>query len=141
MPLSRCIDMSMYPMGKGKLLRIENIRRRNGRYKVPVRWDELTEMPVDDLLALTAHPRQVELADPRIPVLQSKYLTELFLRCQVAVHAGSRSRNQSGTRCSRTLPFLVQLGVNSYIAIAVPTLVIPLKKQTKKSVMHWRGVP
>ena len=95
MPLSRCIDMSMYPMGKGKLLQIENIRRRNGRYKVPVRWNELTEMPVDDLLALTARPRQVELADPRIPVLQSKCLTELFLRCQVAVHAGSRSRTQT----------------------------------------------
>ncbi len=95
MPLSRCIDMSMYPMGKGKLLRIENIRRRNGRYKIPVLWDELTKMPMDDLLALTAHSRQVELADPRTSVPKSESLTELFLRCQVAVHAGSRSRTQT----------------------------------------------
>ena len=95
MPLSRCIDMSMYPMGKGKLLRIENVRRRNGRYKIPVLWDELTKMPMDDLLALTAHSRQVELADPRTSVPKSESLTELFLRCQVAVHAGSRSRTQT----------------------------------------------
>ena len=93
MPLSRCIDMSMYPMGKGKLLRIENIRRRNGRYKVPVTWDELNDMPLEDLLTLTATPRQVELADTHIP--QSESLTDLFLHCQVAVHAGSSSRTQT----------------------------------------------
>ena len=91
-PLATSIDFSMYPMGKGKLLRMENIRRWNGRYKVPVTWDELNNMPMDDLLALTSHPRKVELADPRLPVPPAESLTELFLRCQLAVHAGSSSR-------------------------------------------------
>lgn len=94
-PLATSIDFSMYPMGKGKLLRIENIRRQNGRYKVPVTWDELNEMPLDDLLAMTAHPRQVELADPRIPVPRSESLTELYLRCQNAVHEGIREQLQT----------------------------------------------
>lgn len=94
-PLVTSIDFSMYPMGKGKLLRIENVRRRNRRYKIPVLWDELTKMPMNDLLTLTTHPRQVELVDPRTPVPKSESLTELFLRCQVAVHAGNSSRTQT----------------------------------------------
>ena len=168
MPLSRCIDMSMYPMGKGKLLRIENVRRRNGRYKIPVLWDELTKMPMDDLLALTATPRQVDLADTHIPQ-QSESLTDLFLHCQVAVHAGSSSRTQTRgveaveKECTfirhcrddavtlsepewyamiTNLAVLGPVGrelIHSYSRVL--TLVIPLKKQTKKSVMLWRGVP
>ena len=84
--LPPCIDMSMYPMGKGKLLRIENIRRNNGRYKVPVTWDELKQIPMDNLLNLTLQPRHIETADLRGYIQKSNELTKVFISCQKLTH-------------------------------------------------------
>lgn len=79
------IDMSLYPMGKGKLLRIENIIRPNGKYKVPVTWYELNNIHMDNLLALTEKPRKVKIQDPQT-VSKAIPLEELFLRCQKLAH-------------------------------------------------------
>lgn len=50
-------DRSLYCMGKGKLLREQNVIRDNGRYKVPVSYAELTTLTFDELVQLTHSPR------------------------------------------------------------------------------------
>ncbi len=57
--IEKHIDFSLYCMGKGKLLRIENIKRANGRYKVPVTYEEFIDFPVDALLNLSNQPRNI----------------------------------------------------------------------------------
>lgn len=53
----KMIDMQLFNMGKGRLLRLPNIQRPNGRYKVPVSADEFMDLPVEQLVGLTAAPR------------------------------------------------------------------------------------
>ena len=58
------IDQNLYKMGQGQLVRIENIRRANDRYKVPVTSAEfmnLSEMAELDLL--TSDPRHFDVPD------------------------------------------------------------------------------
>lgn len=56
---NKVIDMQMYCGGKGRLLREENILRKdNGKYKVPVTSKEFLEEDIDTLLALTSSPRE-----------------------------------------------------------------------------------
>lgn len=52
------IDLSMYSGRKGKLLRVQNIKRANGRYKVPISYQELLEKSPEELLALADRPRE-----------------------------------------------------------------------------------
>lgn len=54
---NKMIDMQMYNGKKGRLLRVENIRRDNGRYKVPVTSKEFLELDLDELEKLTKKPR------------------------------------------------------------------------------------
>lgn len=55
---NRIIDMQMYCGGKGRLLRVENIKRQdNGRYKVPVSSAEFFELEDGPLWELTSQPR------------------------------------------------------------------------------------
>lgn len=51
------IDTSLYCMGKGKLLRYQNIQRPNGNYKVQVSATEFMEEEANNLIALTKAPR------------------------------------------------------------------------------------
>ena len=56
--LNKTIDMAMYCMGRGRLLRVENIKRENGNYKVPVSIAELQNLSPAELKKLTEQPRQ-----------------------------------------------------------------------------------
>ena len=51
------IDLSMYAMKKGKMFRIENVKRANGRYKVPLTLEEVRDLPISQLLKLSERPR------------------------------------------------------------------------------------
>lgn len=57
------IDISMFCMKRGKMFRIANIRRENGRYKVPLTLDEIQSMTIAELWALSDSPREVEPVD------------------------------------------------------------------------------
>lgn len=70
------IDMSMYPGGKGKLLRVENIKRPNGRYKVPITNEELTRLQYPELLQLAEAPRY-DIHQPGV-LKKSQQLSELY---------------------------------------------------------------
>lgn len=51
------LDMSLYNEGKGKLIRVENKKRNNGAYKVPITYAELLAMDTDSYAAFCSKPR------------------------------------------------------------------------------------
>lgn len=87
------IDRSLYCLGKGKLIREENIQRSdNGRYKVRIFWDELKEVfesadvqeqekKFIELWKLTEKPRILtnkEISDNSIQAVRNEHLSTLF---------------------------------------------------------------
>jgi hypothetical protein len=50
------IDLSVYCMGRGKMWRLPNVRRSNGRYKVPISRDDVAFSSYDELWAFSAAP-------------------------------------------------------------------------------------
>jgi len=79
------IDMSMYSMGKGKLLRLENVRREIGTYKVPITWEELSNMYYSELIKLAEAPRKIHESPPSLKA--AKLLAEMFAFHQQMVHS------------------------------------------------------
>lgn len=51
------LDMSMYSGKKGKMMRMPNVRRDKGTYKVPLTVEELNELTYEDYLDLVSKPR------------------------------------------------------------------------------------
>ena len=51
------VDLSLYCMGKGKMLRVENKQRENGKYKVPLTSDEVLVMTPSLYEELVSQPR------------------------------------------------------------------------------------
>lgn len=74
---SKMIDFGMFHGGKGRLLRLPNIRRPNGRYKVPVNAEEFLNLPPEELMKLTAEPRP-EFSDGYVVGARSDALHSLF---------------------------------------------------------------
>lgn len=54
------LDMALYNMGHGRMLRIANVKRRNGNYKVPLTLDEVQGCPTQELIAMGKSPRTIE---------------------------------------------------------------------------------
>lgn len=77
------LDTSMYCMGQGKPFRIANVRRKNGRYKVPLTFDEVQSLPIEDLWKFSDAPREVEAVDADTDCPD---LAAFFLRHKEAVH-------------------------------------------------------
>ena len=78
------VDTSMYCMGKGKLLRMENVQRPNGMYKVPITWEELSTQSYAELIKLARQPRHIEVAPPSLRLSQS--LARMYSWHQKMVH-------------------------------------------------------
>jgi hypothetical protein len=74
----------MYCKDRGKMFRIENIKRDNGRFKVPLTLDELQSLSIDELLKLSENPREVEPVDADAAC---EDLAVLYLECRKQVHA------------------------------------------------------
>ena len=73
------IDQNLYKMGQGQLLRIENIRRANGRFKVPVSAAEFMNLSeIAELDLLTSDPRYIDV--PAIPDRNALF-HDFFLEC------------------------------------------------------------
>jgi Protein of unknown function (DUF3987) len=77
------IDTSMYCKDRGKMFRIENIKRDNGRFKVPLTLNELQSLSIDELLKLSENPREVEPVDADAAC---EDLAALYQECRSAVH-------------------------------------------------------
>ena len=54
------LDLSIYSMGKGKMWRLPNVKRSNGRYKVPLGLEEVRDLPFEEIWKLTEAPREIE---------------------------------------------------------------------------------
>ena len=54
------LDMSLYNMKRGKMFRIPNVRRKTGKYKVPISLDEIIRAEAQDLIELGNTPRNSE---------------------------------------------------------------------------------
>jgi len=79
------IDMSLYAGGMGKMLRIPNVKRSNGHYKVPVTVKELMDMDNQTLLDMTKQPRELDWdEEPDLPTLADG-LSELYQECREQV--------------------------------------------------------
>ena len=96
----RYIDRSLYCLGKGKLIREENIRRPdNDRYKVRIFWDELEkvfestdvqeqEKKFIELWKLTENPRILtnkEISDNSIQAERNEHLSTLFHDINISI--------------------------------------------------------
>lgn len=83
----KMIDMQMFNMGKGRLLRLPNIERPNGRYKVPVSADEFLDFTPQKLMGLTEYPR-LDFDTGYIPGSRSEALYSLFqdIKEEVELH-------------------------------------------------------
>lgn len=81
-------DLSMYCMGKGKLLRQENILRANECYKVPVTSEEFLTMSPKELIAFTHSPRELPSDTQRHKAEPFKLLCNLYI-------VGSKMNNKS----------------------------------------------
>lgn len=77
------VDLQLYSMGKGKLLRVENKLRSNGKYKVPITLEELTNLTPENYIRLTSNPRDIPatkstlMINPMLSTLFEEALSEL----------------------------------------------------------------
>ena len=59
------IDLQIYKGGKGSLIRVENKKRADGKYKVQIAWHELNTIDVESYYNLASAPRaSIPLIDP-----------------------------------------------------------------------------
>lgn len=72
------LDMAVYSAKRGRMWRQPNIKRANGRYKVPVSLEELKTLTPEGYVTLTSYPREI----PRSP--QNRLCTELASLFEVA---------------------------------------------------------
>ena len=74
-------DLGIYNMGKGRLLRHENVLRANGRYKVPVSYEEFISLSCEQLFELTKNPRILSEDQQPIPAQQTR-LVDFYRACK-----------------------------------------------------------
>jgi hypothetical protein len=86
----KTLDLSLYCMGMGRMFRIPNVRRSNGRFKVPLSLDEVMHLSFDEITQLTYAPREIEPVDG--PDYDCPDLAEHFRECLQVVHADHRER-------------------------------------------------
>uniref|UniRef100_A0A7C4RTU5 AAA family ATPase n=1 Tax=Desulfatirhabdium butyrativorans TaxID=340467 RepID=A0A7C4RTU5_9BACT len=84
------LDMSLYCMGRGKMFRIANVKRANGKYKVPLTLHEVQTLSIDKLLRLTEKPREIEPPDGAD--FDCPDLASYFRACRAEVYAEQRER-------------------------------------------------
>ena len=121
------VDISLYCMGKGHLLRAPNIRRPDGRYKVQVSVEEFFEWEIDSLLELTQTPRAgtIQTVPPKATQMTSLYDTTLmdlqssdqrscnlhaFSQCQFMRHCREQAATLSEPEWFMMLRVLAPLG-------------------------------
>ncbi|MEF2144180.1 MAG: hypothetical protein V3573_01940 [Desulfovibrionaceae bacterium] len=125
------LDLSMYAMGKGKLLRMVGVRRDVGTYKVPVTWAELSEQPYTELIKLARAPRQVDVVPwdmKNVEALSSLYgfhkllvheppasglvdASKFIMRCAFVRHCIQHSRTLSEPEWHALISVLRGLGL------------------------------
>ena len=84
------LDLSMYAMGNGKMYRIPNVRRENGRYKVPLSLEEVRYLDVSELVELTKAPRTVEPVE--VDLCEIEELGGFYRNTRALIHQEAEER-------------------------------------------------
>ncbi len=90
--LEKVLDLQMYNMGKGRLLRCENIKRPNGRYKVQVSAEEMLHSDVTKLLSMTDQPRIYLPFEIDLPV-RSSIMANLYESAIFMFHLKNKNKH------------------------------------------------
>jgi len=83
------MDKSLYNMGMGKMLRVENKQRSNGKYKVPVTVDEIKVMTPEMYLKLVSSPRPETI---NTPIERCQPLAMLFMEAASEQHGLAKTK-------------------------------------------------
>jgi hypothetical protein len=86
----KTLDLSLYNMKRGRMWRIPNVRRSNGRYKVPLTLEEVRDLPCNELLAFTLSPRNI--SENGSEPVRSYMLAQLYRTTQVKINGELEDR-------------------------------------------------
>jgi len=84
------LDLSIYNMGRGRMFRIANVKRENGRYKVPLSLEDVRDLPIDELWKLSESPREVDPVD--VDIMESDELGSLYRNTRFYIHNDIKER-------------------------------------------------
>lgn len=79
------LDFAVYSCGKGNSFRVVNAKREDGKYRVPLLFDELETLTEERYRELTSKPRNVSLID-NVPIMCT-LLADMFDAARKAVHS------------------------------------------------------
>jgi hypothetical protein len=79
------MDLSLYAMQLGKMWRLQNVKRRNGHYKVPLTLEEFRDLSITELMDLTKSPREIEPVE--VDLVPSEDLVRLYQEAKDAVYS------------------------------------------------------
>ena len=82
------IDLQIYSMGKGHMMRVENKPRPNGRFKVPVSYEEIKLLTPAQYVTLTSSTRVEVIHVP--PATMCRELAFLYAEAQAELDTYSR---------------------------------------------------
>lgn len=78
------LDLSLYNMKRGKMFRIANVKRSNGRYKSPLTLEEVRDLSIEAISELTTAPREVD--EVEADICESEELGNMYRKYLAAEH-------------------------------------------------------
>lgn len=87
----KTLDYSMFAMKRGKMFRIANRLRSNGRYKIRISADELINNTIEYFQSKALSPQPDEQAKKPAKI---DYLSDLFRRCEANVVGAIKARSE-----------------------------------------------
>lgn len=88
-----CLDMRVYSAKRGRMFRTANVKRPNGKYKVPLSVQEIREMTPELYDQLTSTPRQAfQLEEPVLNTTLARMFSDARKKVQDAVRKRRDSR-------------------------------------------------
>jgi putative DNA primase/helicase len=82
----KALDPKIYDMKRGHMFRIANVKRDNGKHKVPLTLEEVQDFPYSDLIKLGDEPRMVDAPVEKWELEQVDDLAEAFTRAKTQFH-------------------------------------------------------
>ena len=82
----KTLDHSLYNMRRGKMFRIPNVKRDNGKHKVPLTLEEVRDLSYSELLALGDAPRTIDKAVDDADLEPVEDLADFYKEKQAEVH-------------------------------------------------------
>lgn len=99
------LDTRIYSMKRGRMFRVANVQRPNGKYKVPITWDEAKEIDTETYETLVSGPR---VLPPHLEPRQSADMMVLFTKAREKV------KRAMGRKKSRRSEELVEKFANEF---------------------------